>query len=183
MEEVVLGLGSNRSFEGQKPVELLAHAVASLSSTLKNCVHSSVYKTGALYVTNQEDFYNMVVLGGFEGTPRQLLDTIHSVENRFGRDRSREIRNGPRPLDIDIELFGNRQIDEGDLVVPHVRLTERAFVLVPLVEILRNSADDSDRDIVFIRALLGKYTPFLEKVRDQKIECTLDASKFSLLLK
>ena len=156
MQDIVLGLGSNRSYEGKSPKELLVQACAELSNRIQNIKLSSVYKTKAMYYTDQEDFYNMVVAGQFEGSAYELLDFIHSIENKYGRDRSKEIRNGPRPLDIDIELFGNQVIREKDLVVPHERLEERAFVLVPLVEILPAYAE--------------KYKDALKKVSSQKIE-------------
>lgn len=117
-----------------------------------------------MYVTDQEDFFNMVVSGNYSGTPHQLLDQIHLVEAEYGRDRSKEIRNGPRSLDIDIELFGNLKVNETDLIIPHERMCERAFVLKPLVEVLKKSADDNKADIVF-------YEEELKKIKDQKIEC------------
>lgn len=117
-----------------------------------------------MYVTDQEDFFNMVVSGNYSGTPHQLLDQIHLVEAEYGRDRSKEIRNGPRSLDIDIELFGNLKVNETDLIIPHERMCERAFVLKPLVEVLKKSADDNKADIVF-------YEEKLKKIKDQKIEC------------
>lgn len=95
-----------------------------------------------MYVTNQDDFYNMVLTGFYEGEPRDLLNKIHEVEASLGRNRDNEFRNGPRSLDIDIELFGNRRIVETDLIIPHERIHERAFVLVPLLEVLRNNADE-----------------------------------------
>lgn len=142
MERVVLGLGSNRSFNDISPIELLKEACVALSVFIKNANISSVYRTGAMYVTNQDDFYNMVLTGFYEGEPRELLDRIHEVEAELGRNRDNEFRNGPRSLDIDIELFGDRRIVEADLVIPHERMHERAFVLVPLIEVLRENADE-----------------------------------------
>lgn len=161
---VVLGLGSNRSFDSKTPVELLSCAVEKLSGFVENLEVSSVYRSAAMYVTDQEDFYNMVVSGNYSGTPHELLDQIHLIEAEFGRDRLKEIRNGPRSLDIDIEIFGNLKVKDADLIIPHERMTERAFVLAPLVEVLKKSADDNKADIVF-------YEEKLKKVKDQKIEC------------
>lgn len=156
MQDVVLGLGSNRSHEGKSPLELLKTACSDLSCRLEDMKMSSVYKTKAMYYTDQDDFYNMVVAGRFEGSAHDLLDFIHSVENKYGRNRAVEIRNGPRPLDIDIELFGSEVIREENLIVPHERMEERAFVLVPLVEIFPEYAE--------------KYKEALNKVSGQKIE-------------
>ncbi len=67
--------------------------------------------------------------------PRELLNQLLAIEKEFGRDRSASILNGPRTLDLDILLVGHLQINEPGLVLPHPRLAERAFVLVPLHEI------------------------------------------------
>ncbi|MCR4714503.1 MAG: 2-amino-4-hydroxy-6-hydroxymethyldihydropteridine diphosphokinase [Treponemataceae bacterium] len=150
MNAVVLGLGSNRQLESGggvlPPCEILKEACAKLDKLLKQAVFSSVYITRPMYVENQCDFYNMVVGGLWSGSARELLLQTQAIEAEFGRDRSREIRNGPRSLDIDIEIFGNGTVNEPDLVIPHPRLMERSFVLVPLLEILEKSADKTERD-------------------------------------
>lgn len=149
MIPVALGLGSNKKFNGRSPVQILGAAVFELKKLLDGPECSSVYKTRAMYCKDQDDFYNMVVLGyvdgdadGGERGAYNLLDNIHKIEALFGRDRSKEIRNGPRSLDIDIELYGSQKISGETLLVPHPRLKERAFVLVPLVEILAKDADN-----------------------------------------
>jgi 2-amino-4-hydroxy-6-hydroxymethyldihydropteridine diphosphokinase len=68
-------------------------------------------------------------------TPRELLDALMEVERRLGRDRREEIRNGPRPIDLDLLLYGSEIIRESELTVPHPRMHERFFVLGPLSEI------------------------------------------------
>lgn len=143
MNCVVLGLGSNRSFNGLNPVELLVKAVSELNKLIKNLVISSVYCTKPMYVENQEDFYNLVVLGTVsdEFSPHGLLQRIHEIEASLGRDRSKEVRFGPRSIDIDIEFFGDFEINTADLEIPHPRLLERAFVLQPLLEILPETSD------------------------------------------
>ena len=147
MTAVALGLGSNKGFKGRPPVQILGAAVCELKKLLDGLEWSSVYRTRAMYYEDQDDFYNMAVLGLYkgeesEGAALKLLDAIHGIEARFGRDRSAEIRNGPRSLDIDIELYGSKKISAETLIVPHQRLKERAFVLVPLVEILAKDADN-----------------------------------------
>ena len=138
MKAVALGLGSNKKFSGLRPEEILGGAVFELSKILRGVEISSVYRTKAMYVLDQDDFYNMALAGFLdEGiSARDLLEKIHEIEASFGRDREKEIRFGPRPLDIDIEFFGNQKISEPDLQVPHPRLKERAFVLIPLLEVL-----------------------------------------------
>ena len=121
-------------------------------------------------VTDQDDFYNMVVAGDFRGTPRQLLEKIHAVEAELGRDRAKEFRNGPRSIDIDIEIFGKESVNESDLVIPHDRSTERAFVMKPLLEILQimeKNADKRITDIPFSSDFLyGK----LSELGEQRID-------------
>lgn len=148
MIPVALGLGSNKSFEGLSCMQILQGAVSELKKLLTGLECSGVYKTRAMYYEDQDDFYNLAVLGFVNGDVDDnagafdLLEKIHKIEARFGRDRSAEIRNGPRSLDIDIELYGDKTINAENLVVPHQRLKERAFVLVPLVEILAKDADN-----------------------------------------
>ena len=118
---------------------------------------SSVYKTPAMYVTDQEDFYNAAAVGyvADDTDAFDFLKKINQIEAKFGRDRDREIRFGPRSLDIDIELFGDEHIDSPTLQIPHIRMEERAFVLIPSIEVLKYSADEIVRD---------KYIKCLEAV-------------------
>lgn len=143
MIEVVLGLGSNVSFNGMESQKILENAVLDLKKMLKNVEISSVYKTKPKYFSDQADFFNMALKGfvddGFSAF--ELLEKCNEIEAKYGRDRTKEKRNGPRPLDIDIELFGNEKIETEVLTVPHPRLAERAFVLVPMMEIMPNDAD------------------------------------------
>lgn len=149
MVRVMLGLGSNMSFHALEPVQLLAGACNALRRVLKTPVFSSLYETKALYYENQQHFLNMAVIGFVEDSvsPFMLLDEIHRIETEFGRNRRAEIRFGPRTLDIDIEEFGNLTIDEPELCVPHPRMKERAFVLIPLLEILDGYADCNKKNI------------------------------------
>lgn len=140
MTPVALGLGSNKKFSDFRPEEILGGAIFELSKILCGIEISSVYRTKAMYVVDQEDFYNMALAGLLddETSARALLEKIHEIEEAFGRERENEIRFGPRSLDIDIELFGSQKILEPDLQIPHPRLKERAFVLIPLSEVLDN---------------------------------------------
>ena len=138
---VVLGLGSNKNFETLSPMLIFEQACLLLQEKIENIRKSSIYKTTAMYYENQEDFYNMVVAGLYSGNPRELLDFIHTIENQLGRNRKKEFRNGPRTLDIDIELFGKEKITEDDLIIPHPRMEERGFVLIPMLEIFSKNAE------------------------------------------
>lgn len=145
---VLLGLGSNTDYRGKKPAELLAFACNELSKILLSPMFSSIYESKAMYVENQNNFLNMVVKGFVpnETNPFDLLNKIHEIEAKFGRDRTQEIRFGPRPLDIDIEEFGNVVMNENpNLILPHPRIHEREFVLIPALEILTDSADEKVR--------------------------------------
>ena len=148
MKRVLLGLGSNQSYNNKSPLELLSLAGEELSCLMRDCVFSSVYRTPAMYVTDQEDFYNAAALGyvSDETDAFDFLHKIHEIETKYGRDRSREVRFGPRSLDIDIELFGDERIESPELQVPHIRMEERAFVLIPSIEVLKYSADELVRE-------------------------------------
>ncbi len=147
MEElVVLGLGSNKSFEQSNKsvlsgIQIFEHVLRELEEFISDLKVSSVWKSAPMYFENQDYFYNMVVCGYYDGTPQKLLKKINAVEARWGRDRKKEFHNGPRTLDIDIELYGRRIVKTKSLTIPHERITERAFVLFPLLEILPDSAD------------------------------------------
>ena len=143
MTKVLLGLGSNKSSCGIEPLELLACACKEIKRFAGTVRFSSIYETEPMYVVEQEKFLNMAVLCTVQDTitPFSMLDFIHTVEERYGRDRSKEIRFGARPLDIDIEEFGNIKLDTPSLQIPHPRMHERQFVLLPALEILKDSAD------------------------------------------
>ncbi len=148
MKRVLLGLGSNKSYKDNSPLDILRYACGELSGYLVKPSFSSVYKTRAMYVEDQDDFYNMCVLGfvADDLNAYDFLKYINEVEAKYGRDRSREIRFGSRSLDIDIELFGEEKFNDSLLQVPHPRICERMFVLVPAIEVLKKSADKIIRD-------------------------------------
>ncbi len=129
-----LGLGSN---VGDR-LETLTSCLFVLDDTDGIAVEdvSGVYETDPVGVEDQEPFLNAVVRVRTTRSARDLLDDMHRTEAAFGRDRDHEQRWGPRRLDLDLLLYGDEVIDEPDLVVPHPRLTERAFVLVPLMEVM-----------------------------------------------
>ncbi|MCR5189422.1 MAG: 2-amino-4-hydroxy-6-hydroxymethyldihydropteridine diphosphokinase [Treponema sp.] len=160
MKRVLLGLGSNKTYEGHSSLELLSFARKELALIMNNCSFSSVYRTKAMYVEDQDDFYNMAALGYVEDStnPFEFLKKINEIEAKYGRDRDKEVRFGPRSLDIDIELFGDEKISDPVLQIPHIRIEERAFVLVPALEILNNSADELIRE---------KYSACLLKLKKE----------------
>ncbi len=171
MSGVVLGLGSNRSYKGMSPLQVLTRACTMLESFLGELTVSGVYRTKAMYVTDQEDFYNAVVYGHFSGKPQELLVQIHKVERELGRNRSREFRNGPRSMDIDIEMFADVVMESKRLVLPHPRMEERAFVLTPFLDVLQKCADVNNKGTCF-------YEKRLSELSDQGVEKLLSKEEF-----
>ncbi len=96
---------------------------------------SRLYRTPAWGRRDQPDFINAAAALETRLSPRALLETLLAVEQEFGRRRSCDDRWGPRTLDLDILLYGDRRIDEPGLHVPHPFLHERAFALAPLLDL------------------------------------------------
>ncbi|HKM39292.1 MAG TPA: 2-amino-4-hydroxy-6-hydroxymethyldihydropteridine diphosphokinase [bacterium] len=94
---------------------------------------SSLYKTRPVGLVDQPFFYNAVMAANLRLSARQLLKLIGEIEQSLGRQRI--IHWGPRTIDIDILLYGEETVQDSDLKIPHPRLGERAFVLIPLLEI------------------------------------------------
>lgn len=94
---------------------------------------SSVYETEPVDGPEQPRYLNGAVEIETELGPRQLLLALRRIEDRLGRERA--LRNGPRTIDLDILTYGDIQIDEPDLKIPHPRMHEREFVQKPLREI------------------------------------------------
>jgi 2-amino-4-hydroxy-6-hydroxymethyldihydropteridine diphosphokinase len=103
---------------------------------------SSIYETDPVGYTDQDAFLNMVIKVETALDPFDLLDEINKIEAELGRKR--EIRWGPRTLDLDILLYNQENINSEKLTVPHPRMQERAFVMIPLLEIDSNTLPGSD---------------------------------------
>ena len=97
---------------------------------------SSIYETKPVGLEEQADFLNMVLVVETSLTPSKLLQQCQEIEAIIGRERT--VRWGPRTIDIDILLYDNEIIESENLIIPHPRMHERAFVLVPLVEVALN---------------------------------------------
>lgn len=115
---------------------------------------SRIYETRPLYVVDQPLYLNAVGEAISEIEPRDMLGRLHRIEHDFGRDRSREVRNGPRTLDLDILLCDEMVINTPDLAIPHPRILERLFVLIPLLELSPDLADPRT-GIPYARSLLA----------------------------
>src|SRR5262249_51999309 len=133
MAEVLLGLGGNVG----DVRTTLDRAVAALCDgrEVQLMARSSDYLTPPWGVTDQPPFINLALAVETGLTPRALLDRALRIEVMFGRDRTKELRWGPRTLDIDIIAYDALETEERGLTLPHPRLFERAFVLAPLAEI------------------------------------------------
>ena len=130
MAEILLGFGGN-----------LGASIAAIEAALQRLeaggvritARSPFYSTPAWGKTDQPDFVNLCAAGKTALAPHDLLDVIRRIEAALGRER-RE-RWGPRVIDIDILAYDDRVMDEPGLTIPHPHLTERSFVLVPLLDI------------------------------------------------
>ena len=125
--------------------------------------YSSLWESAPLIVEDQPAFLNMVFSGYFEGTAESLLGFLNKIEAELGRNRAVEIPKGPRTMDLDILLFGNESKTEPRLTLPHPALTQRAFVLRPLLEIMSD-----DEEPYF------SYRDALDKLVDQELYCLED---------
>ncbi|HTJ27365.1 MAG TPA: 2-amino-4-hydroxy-6-hydroxymethyldihydropteridine diphosphokinase [Candidatus Limnocylindria bacterium] len=128
-ERVAIGIGSNVG-DAQSHVLHAFERLAELG-TLVAC--SPLYRSAPWGVTEQEPFVNAAAIVETELEPRPLLAELKRIETQEGRVAT--FRWGPRVLDLDILAYGERRVDEPDLVIPHARLYERAFALVPLAAI------------------------------------------------
>jgi 2-amino-4-hydroxy-6-hydroxymethyldihydropteridine diphosphokinase len=133
LPEALLALGGNVG----DVRAALERAVALLcdGEIVRLIARSSDYRTPPWGVEDQPQFVNLCLVVETGLSPHELLDRALRVERVRGRDRQHERRWGPRPVDIDILAYDDLTLDEEDLTLPHPRLFERAFVLVPLAEI------------------------------------------------
>jgi 2-amino-4-hydroxy-6-hydroxymethyldihydropteridine diphosphokinase len=135
MRTAYIGMGGNLASWAGTPEATLTAAALRLESLGRLTRRSSLYLTEPVGFAEQPRFVNAVVTLETELSPRELLDGLLAIEREFGRDRAAGFVNGPRPLDLDILLFGDLMVSEPGLDIPHPRLAERAFALIPLCEI------------------------------------------------
>jgi 2-amino-4-hydroxy-6-hydroxymethyldihydropteridine diphosphokinase len=129
--DAYIGLGSNLS-EPKRQLGSALQALAQLPGTRVRAV-SSFYRSAPIGFADQPDFVNAVAWVQTALEPRPLLEHLLEIEMRHGRVRAR--RDGPRTLDLDLLVHGSAKCDESGLTLPHPRMHERAFVMVPLAEI------------------------------------------------
>lgn len=133
MPEALVGLGGNLG-DVQTTLDGAVRAFCD-GSGVRLLARSSNYRTPPWGLEEQPPFINACIAVETDLTPRGLLDQAMRVEKLFGRDRTAATRWGPRTLDIDLLTYGDASLDEPGLTLPHPRMLERAFVLVPLLEI------------------------------------------------
>jgi len=136
-----IALGTNL---GERLTNLRA-AIAALSPQITVLTESHVYETPPWGYEDQPAFLNMVVKAETDLEPESLLTYLKQIEAQLGREKS--VRWGPRLIDLDILFYDNLVIDTPPLVIPHPRLHERAFVLVPLADVASE----------FVHPVLGEF--------------------------
>jgi 2-amino-4-hydroxy-6-hydroxymethyldihydropteridine diphosphokinase len=127
---VYLSLGSNL---GDRAAQIESALARLAEENVRVVKRSSFYETEPVEFLAQGWFLNIAVEAETELMPRQLLRVIRQIERELGRKRI--VRSGPRTIDIDILLFGANIMSAADLEIPHPRMPERRFVLVPMAEI------------------------------------------------
>lgn len=155
-----IGLGSNRGDREQN----LRWAVRMLREAPGVTVRrvAPLYRTAPVGVTDQPEFLNTVVEVTTILSPRELLASLLTIEKLLGRTRGR--RWGPRVIDLDLLLYGTESINAPDLAVPHPRLAERAFVVVPLADLAPGLALPGGAAAAALAAELQKKQ-FVERVK------------------
>ena len=138
MEIAYIGMGSNLASQAGDPEATLAAAAERMESLGRVTGRSSLYSTEPVGYADQPRFLNAVAALETDLDPHSLLQALLRIEKEFGRDRSAGMRNGPRTLDLDILVYGNERISEPGLEIPHPRMGERDFVVIPIAELASN---------------------------------------------
>jgi len=132
MADVFIALGGN---VGDRRKNMQAALAALAKGPIRVVARSRIYEAESWGPVPQGKYYDCVVFGKTSLPPRALLRELNRIETRLGRNRTREIRYGPRTIDLDILLYGRLRLETPDLQIPHRLMLKRAFVLVPLLEI------------------------------------------------
>ncbi len=132
MAKLYIGIGSNLGDRGKNIADAINYIEQEKSLNLTK--QSSLYETGAVGGPPQGKFLNGALEVEANLPPRDLLETLKGIERKLGRD-SKEVKWGPRAIDLDILLYDNLILNEPGLIIPHPLFHKRAFVLRPLAEI------------------------------------------------
>jgi 2-amino-4-hydroxy-6-hydroxymethyldihydropteridine diphosphokinase len=150
-------MGANLPGDAGPPDATLAAAAARLEGLGRVTARSSLYSTAPVGYADQPRFFNAAAALETELTPFELLGALLLIEKDFGRNRVLGFQSGPRTLDLDILLFGDYVIGGATLEIPHPRLADRAFVLVPLDEIAPGAIEP--RTTRTVSKLLESFVP------------------------
>ena len=161
MADVLIALGGNVGDVRATFQKAIANICGMAQAAL--LARSSDYTTPPWGELDQARFINACIEIETSLDPHALLFTLHKIEKKFGRDRGNETRWGPRTLDLDLIAYDDVSIDKPELTLPHSRLFERAFVLVPLLEIVPDRRI-AGRDIK--AALAALSTDGIERLPD-----------------
>ena len=156
--KVYLSLGSNIG-NRQKYIESAIELIGK-TQRIKILKKSGLYETSPVGYVEQDLFLNAVIKIETDFSAREILKIINKIENEL--DRKREIKWGPRTIDIDILIFSDKKINETDLIIPHKEMLNRLFVLVPLIEIYDREYFEKEKIIERIGELV--------EIGNQKIE-------------
>jgi 2-amino-4-hydroxy-6-hydroxymethyldihydropteridine diphosphokinase len=132
MADVFIALGGNI---GDRRKNMQAALAALAEGPVRIVTRSRIYEADSWGPVPQGKYYDCVVFGKTSLSPHALLRELNKIEARLGRNRAREIRYGPRTIDLDILLYDRLRLATSDLQIPHPLMLKRAFVLVPLREI------------------------------------------------
>jgi len=135
METAYIALGANIPGPAGSPRETLEAAIQRLGQLGTLVSRSRLYETAPVGYADQPAFLNAAASVETTLEPEAILECMLAIELSFGRDRTHGIPNGPRSLDLDLLLYGDRIVKTQNLEIPHPRMAQRAFVLVPLMEI------------------------------------------------
>jgi len=162
MNTAYLSLGSNIG----NRLEYLQQAVRLLQQLESVDVRqvSSVYETDPVGYEDQAAFLNMVVEIDTTWNPHEVLRKCNEIEVQLGR--TREIHWGPRTVDLDILLYNEENMKTEDLIIPHPRMMERGFVLIPLVELQADLVDPQSKQLILEVAQVQKEGVHLWKTFD-----------------
>jgi len=131
---ILIALGANLSGPHGGPSETIAAAHEALSTRNMGIMTSSrIWLTAPVPISDQPWYHNQVIQIETKLTPLALLETLQNIEKEFGRERAK--RNEARVLDLDLIAYNDEILDRPELIIPHPRMHERAFVLLPLHEI------------------------------------------------
>ncbi len=131
---IYISLGSNIGNTNKN----LLNAISEIKNIAKIIKKSSIYETEPLGYKEQSSFLNMVIKIEKDLSPIELIFKLQEIEHKMGRSQEKEIKNGPRIIDLDILFYEKEVINDKNLKIPHPRLHKRNFILTPLKEISPN---------------------------------------------